>query len=102
VPARLRTPSNTPSEAIRRFHGQILDKAKAAIEGQSLEEREFSTLIFRVDSRQMETLKSELGALRRRFRDEAIASSANAKHRPDQVYAFSFQLFRLSAKGNPL
>ncbi|WP_413291220.1 DUF4423 domain-containing protein [Bdellovibrio sp. HCB337] len=85
------------STAIRTFHKQIIDKAKAAIEGQSMEERELSSTVFSVAREDLEAAKKELQQFRRSF---ALKFSKNANKK--DVYCLSMQLFSLTEKERSL
>lgn len=86
----LATPSDVPSEALKKFNNQIMEKALTAQREQSIEKREFSANIFALDSSQLPILKEKLRDLRREFVFEA--SKARKK---DAVYCLGMQFFDL-------
>lgn len=85
------TPTEVPSDAIRRFHGQILEKAIRALNLQSIEERDFTTLTLAFSKAQMKDAKEELKKLRRDF-VKKFGGTGNS----DSVYCLSFQFFQLT------
>jgi uncharacterized protein (TIGR02147 family) len=92
------TPAEIPSEAIRKFHGQILDKAKQALNLQSIEDRDYTTLTLAFSRGQIKQAKEELKKLRRDFVKKFGSSEQN-----DSVYCLSFQFFQLTtSKGGDL
>jgi len=87
------SPGGVPSDAIKKFHRQILEKAITAIDCQALEERDFSSMILAVDSSRVEEARLELKNFRRAF-DAKFGASENKT----TVYCLSTQLFRLQTK----
>lgn len=82
--------NNTPSEAIRRFHKQILEKALQALEYQDIESRENSSTIFSIKRSSLPQARADL----KKFRQE-FASKYTAESPSDSVYCLSIQLFDL-------
>ena len=80
-----------PSEAIRIFHRQILEKATAAIFNQSIEERELNASILSLRKKDLPALKKEI----RRFANEMGAKFGGKKSR-DSVYCLALQCFSLA------
>lgn len=85
-----------PSEAIRKFHKQILTKALAAIELQSIAERDLTSMVMAIDSRQLDAAKAEIKKFRRGFDAKFGASQSK-----DRVYCLSIQFFNLQEKSLP-
>jgi uncharacterized protein (TIGR02147 family) len=85
------TPTEVTSDAIRRFHGQILEKAIRALNLQSVEERDFTTLTLAFSKNQMKEAKEELKKLRREFVKKFGGAASS-----DSVYCLSFQFFQLT------
>lgn len=87
------TPTDIPSEAIRDFHQQILDKARAALQEHPVAERDFSSMLLAFPSSRLAEAKADLKEFRRIF---------SAKYDPekgcDEVYCLSIQFFRLTRK----
>lgn len=81
-----------PSEAIRRFHSEVLEKAALALHSQSLDQREFQTSFFCISEADLPELKKDLSRMGR----ELIKKYG---HKPDRksLYALSLQLFSLMA-----
>lgn len=84
--------SPVPSQSIRRFHRQILEKAKAALNEQDLEERELASVMVAIDREQLPAIKEKLKLARRQFISEVKAMTET----PDAVYTLSVQWFRLA------
>lgn len=87
------TPSGVPSAAIKSFHHQLLKKAEAALDEQSVEERDFSSVIFGMDEKDMDWAKEKM----REFRRELMARLEN-NPKKNNVYCLNMNLFRLSQK----
>jgi uncharacterized protein (TIGR02147 family) len=83
---------DTPSEAIRKFHRQHLEKAGRALETQPVEERHLSGITMAVNTRQLPWAIRKIA----RFRREMMAGLETGPR--DQVYHLSVQLYRLSEK----
>lgn len=87
--------SEIPSAAVRQFHRQILQKAIASIDSQSLDERELSGCGFAVDPSHLSAIKKELGE----FQERLIAKYAKGKK--SEVYFLETVLFKMTqTKGN--
>lgn len=79
------------SEAVRNFHRQILQKAQAALEAQSVHEREYSSMIFSVTKQDLEAAKKLLQSFRREF-----AARFSKTKTPDDVFCLNIQFFSLT------
>ena len=88
---RSQTPNDIPSQAIRQFHRGILQKAESAIESQSVEDREFQTIVMAIESDALPTFKARLRDFAAKTKDLAAACT-----RKDKVYALSMQMFRIA------
>lgn len=84
------SPSGMPSEAIKNFHTQVMEKALLALRTQSLSERDFSTMVFAFDKKQMPKAKEVLKEFRRNFSKHVGPSDDK-----NCVYALSMQLFQI-------
>lgn len=80
----------TPSQVIRSFHRQHLEKAVHALDSIPMEFREFRTSIFAIDPKSLSKVRRELD--RFRFKLERIVKT----RRPKQVYALTMQFVPLS------
>jgi uncharacterized protein (TIGR02147 family) len=87
------SPSGIPSDALKKFHRQLLEKALASIYLQTVEERDFSHMILAINSKQIKEAKEEIKKFRRGF--DAKFSKAKAK---DEVYCLGMTFFRLQEK----
>jgi uncharacterized protein (TIGR02147 family) len=91
------SPDGTPSEAVKRFHRQILEKALIAIDCQTVEERDLSSMILAIDPAHIAEAKAEIKKFRRAF--DAKFGSSTAKQR---VYCLATQFFSLQTKSGEL
>ena len=87
------SPDGIPSEAIKKFHAQILEKALTAVREQTVEERDFSSVILAVDKQDLPKAKERI----KNFRREFDAEFGKAKKK-DEVYCLGVQFFRLQEK----
>jgi len=92
----LATPSGIPSDALKKFHQQILRKAEEALYCQSVDERDFAAVVFPLRSADLPWAKQRL----KEFRREIMARLEAAPDK-DQIYCFSTQLFGLQHKPQP-
>lgn len=92
----LTTTHEIPSRAIRNFHAQVLEKAKLALETQSIEERDITGVTLAVVPEKIPLMKEEIRKFRRRI--SRLAKSPDAT----EVYQLSIQFFRLSNKEGDL
>lgn len=84
------TTSEIPSEAIRNFHQQMLDKASQALVTQPFDERDFSGASFSFDPKLMKDVKE----LIRKFRRD-LMKFADSRGTPGGVFHLAIQFFRL-------
>lgn len=87
------TTSEIASESIRAYHRQILEKASSALEN-PVEKRDFSSMIFSLNSEQLTYAKERLQDFRR-----SLVKELEGMPGKDSVYCLSFQLFE--AAGDP-
>lgn len=87
------SPDGIPSDAIKKFHRQILEKAIAAIDFQTVEERDLSSLVLAVDESQVGEAKEMIKTFRRSF----DTKFGQAK-RKTAVYCLATQFFRVQEK----
>ncbi|MEK6704426.1 MAG: TIGR02147 family protein [Bdellovibrionota bacterium] len=83
-------PAGIPSDAVKKFHKQLLEKAMLAIDLQSLDDRDFSSVILAMDSADIPLAKKKI----RKFQDEFDAEFSKAAKK-SSVYCLGVQLFRL-------
>lgn len=86
------TNHDVPSEKIRQHHKQMMARASEALEEESVENREFFSLTFRVNRKNMPSLKKQI----RRFKD-SIESQFEAEE-SDDVFQMNLQLFPHTTK----
>ena len=88
---RVTSLEGVPSEAVRSFLLQVLDKAKTAIPEQSVEERYFRTHLFPICKKDLPEAQAKL----KEMHDEFIRNFSCADE-SEEVYALSFQYFRMT------
>lgn len=82
--------SEIPSEAIRKYHQQILNKASVALEAQAVAEREFSGIGLALDAALIPAIKKEIAE----FQDRLIGKYSRGKKR--DVYFMEVAFFKLT------
>ena len=87
------SPSGIPSDALKKFHRQLLEKAIASVDFQGVEERDLSHMILAVNRNHLKQAKEEIKKFRRSF--DARFGKARKK---DQVYCLGISFFRLQEK----
>jgi uncharacterized protein (TIGR02147 family) len=85
------TSSEVPSQAVRQFHAQILDKAKDAIHEQSVDTRELTATLLALDRARIKEIKARIGAFWRAM-DEEFGAGKQA----NEVYCLSVQCFKVT------
>jgi len=92
------TTDEIPSESIRKFNLQILEKASNAITTQTIHEREIGTLTIGIDERDLPEYKQLIKNFRRSVNQIAMARAQSAGSKVKQVYCLAVQFFRLTNK----
>lgn len=85
------TTSGTPSQAIKKFHSQILNKATDALYLQSVDERDFSSISVAINPDDLPEMKEEIKNFRR-----ALERKYKARNHKRAVYSLNIQLFSLT------
>lgn len=88
--------SEVPSESIRKFHRQILQKASDAILEQPLEEREFTSNILTINREDLPKAKEDIRKFQQRFCADLKESEAR-----EHLYCLAIQFFSLAGRGTP-
>lgn len=89
-----------PSTAVRRYHRSLLEKAIAALDEQSVSERDITGVGMAIDPRDLPAMKSEISD----FQDRLIskygrgAGSGRRRRKATAVYQLEMALYRLTAK----
>lgn len=86
--------SQVPSEAIREFHRQTLQKAGKSLAIHDVAEREFNTLTFSVPVAHLPALKNKI----REFIKDLVMGESDTDGVTPEVYCFSAQLFPLKGR----
>lgn len=86
--------SEVSSEAIRRYHRSLLEKAIAALDTQERDQRDVTGIGFAIDRRELKAIAHEISE----FQDQLIAKYGRKRRgrKFDSVYQFETALFRLS------
>lgn len=84
------TPSGVPSDALRKFHSQILGKAEEALFTQAVDMRDFSAIVMPISRQDLPWAKEQIKIFRRSLMERL--EQAQTK---DRVYSLSIQLFSL-------
>lgn len=79
-----------PSESVKKYHRDMLNKAIQALDFQNLEEREISGVGFSVDPKHLPSIKKDISD----FQDQLVTKYSKGKRK--HVYQLQFALFRLS------
>jgi uncharacterized protein (TIGR02147 family) len=87
------TPTEVSSDAIKKYHTQILDKAKTALQEQSVEERQYMAGAFSFNSEELAEAKKEVEDFANRF-----AAKFSKNKTKDSVYTICVQFFRLDKR----
>jgi uncharacterized protein (TIGR02147 family) len=92
----LTTSNGVPSEAIRKFNRQILEKSREAVALQSVEERDISSLTLAVRRKDIPRVIEKIRRFRREINSELEQSVPEGA--ADEVYSLAIQFFRLTEK----
>lgn len=87
----LATPDDIPSNALKKFHTQLLQKSINAVHEQNVEDREYGSHIIAIDKNDLPKLKEHIREFSSRF--EMLASKSNEK---SHVYCMGVQLYNLT------
>jgi uncharacterized protein (TIGR02147 family) len=83
---------STPSASIRKFHQQILEKAIQALHLQSMEKREFNTVLVCTSPKSIQVVKGMMAD----FARQVVAKVNQVEEQNDTVHCLSLQFFQLS------
>ena len=84
-------PGGVPSESIRKFHRQILEKAMGALGTQTVEQRYFQTHMIALDHSDIKKASKEIQDFQRRF-----CKTYQSKEKKDSIYCIAMQLFKIA------
>jgi uncharacterized protein (TIGR02147 family) len=87
------SPSGIPSDALKKFHRQLLEKALSSLYLQNVDERDISHVVLAVDRNQIKDAQEEIKKFRRGF--DTRFGRASKK---DEVYCLGVTFFRLQEK----
>ncbi len=86
----LTTTNDVPSAAIRRFQREVLEKAILSLEEHSIQERDMSSMVMAIDTKNLKMAKEKIKKFRRSL------SRFLERGRPNRIYHLGVQLFPLS------
>lgn len=89
-----KTPSDVPSDGIKKLHSQLIDRAKQALYTQSLDRREFGSVVMAIDKKKIKEAKQEIRKFQHRF-----CKQMGEEQQKDGLYCLSFQFFDLGPGG---
>jgi uncharacterized protein (TIGR02147 family) len=88
------TQSGVPSEAIRKYHRQNLERAIAAVDNVPMDLRDFSSITMAVDVRKLNVAKRRIKRFRR-----SLAKFLESDGNKTEVYQLNIQLLPVTKKG---
>lgn len=86
-------PEGVPSEAVRKFHSQMLSNAQESLQSTPVQEREFASLTLSFDPHDLPEAKKMI----QEFQDQFENKFSHAKNKTE-VYGLNVQFFGLSQK----
>lgn len=89
------SPDGIPSDAIKKFQRQLIEKAQTALALQSVDNRDITSLIVSVDKSRIPEVKKEIKNFRRH-----INAHYGTDEKRDSVYCLAIQLFELTENIN--
>ncbi len=93
----LASPDGVPSDSLKKFHSQILDKIKDSIYLQTVEERNLSAIVLAFNSQNYTEATSRIKTFRREFnRDFGHDVAQKNLDLPDSVYCLAIQFFKIT------
>lgn len=87
------TTHDVPSAAIRKFHAEMIDRAKETLEDRPVKDRLFNALTFRVSQHRVEELRDLVWDFMREVNEEFSDDESNS------VYQVCVQLFEHTSNG---
>ena len=87
------SPNDLPSDAIKKFHDDMLKKAETALFTDNIHEREFQNMTLAFSQAQMQEAKAAIRSFQKEFAKKFYPETQDR----DSVYQLSVQLFRLDS-----
>lgn len=87
TPNSINTPSNLPSEAIKNFHRQNIQRAISSIDDTNIEDRDITSIMMPIDKKKLVEAKKMISNFRREL------SIFLKEEEGDHVYSLNIQLF---------
>ena len=87
--AQLATPTDIPNKSLRKYHTEMIAKAATALETQTVEERDITSMTLSIDTQKIPEAKKMIRDFRRNL--AKLIGDANG----DAVYQLNVQLFDL-------
>jgi uncharacterized protein (TIGR02147 family) len=91
------TPSGIPSDALKKFHRQLIEKALQALIAQTVDERDITSTVLSIRSADLPRAKTLLKELRRTF----VAKMEDVPEK-NRLYCLSIQFFNLLERESSL
>lgn len=85
------TTNNIPSSSIKHYHNQMLEKARSALYEQNVATRDFTSIVFAMNSEQVEHAKKRIRDFRRSLVQELESIPGK-----DRVFYLSMNMFSLT------
>lgn len=89
-----------PSDAVKNFHSQLLEKANRALHCQPVEQRDFRSTILAIRKDRLADAKRAIEKLHREF-GTRLSESGALTHEKEEVYCLSTQFFSLTEGPHP-
>ena len=101
VEERLSAPGGIPSEAIRKFHHEMILRAARSVFMQGVEKRELNSIVLAIDSAKLPVARKLIQEFWRDFCTKMdLRDSEDAKPQKDDVYCLAIQFFGLLEGSN--
>lgn len=95
--------TQVPSAAIRRYHRSLLEKAIAALDEQTMAERDITGIGMAIDPRDLPAIKSEIAEFQDRLMAKYARTVGSSRRRrvAKDVYQLEMALYRLTTSSSP-
>lgn len=89
---RITNKDEVANAGVRKYHAQVMDLAKSALEDQSVEEREYQSLSIAIRKDDLELAKEMI----KKFRVQFVQTLGLQTREADELYQMNLQFFRLT------
>jgi len=87
------TRKDVPSKVVRQFHKQILERAASALETKPVEERDYFSVIFPMNAKNISLAKEKIAEFRK-----SLIQELNLNQDRDGVFCLSLQFFEMTER----